>query len=477
MDGLVDYFEKASLPHDAGAPAMAHDTLRHYVVLKTNAEVEKLYFSPDRAEADAWAASYVAQHVYGDDRSKPPFETADRPSARVFGAVSPFDSKPEEVVVALKITGDEKSAARGVVDDIMKAATEKREIFSGSSTDIPFSSADHWCGAVDPIFANRSAAQTLIGVDYLRSQNGTDGQDVNVVIVDQGLDSQALGNSYGGGWTVGSSLPGTTKPPAISVRPAHAMMVAHNILKVAPKAKLFDLPLIPPRITDIPVFLSAAHAAVRALRTDIANYRKGKFPGPWIVVNAWSIYDRSSEYPPGDYTTNPTNPFTLRVLDLINDEIDVIFAAGNCGQFCPDGRCGGLDQGPGRSIWGANSLDPVISVGAVRSDGMWLGYSSQGPGQPLLGPNKPDFCASSAFHEDDDAFIINTGTSAACGLAAGVVAALRSRWDQTKVPPGRLKHVLNTTARKPTGLAWNTPLGYRLGNGILDAKAAFKGLP
>jgi subtilisin family serine protease len=157
----------------------------------------------------------------------------------------------------------------------------------------------------------------------------------------------------------------------------------------------------------------------------------------------------------------------------VDDNIDVVFAAGNCGQFCPDNRCGAEDQGPGRSIWGANSLEQVLTVGAVRADSMWLGYSSQGPGQPKLGWEKPDFCAASHFCEDDDAFSINTGTSAACGLTGGIVAALRSRWNSTRVSPSQLQDILNQAARKPPGLQWSNTLGYRLGNGILDARATF----
>jgi subtilisin family serine protease len=190
-------------------------------------------------------------------------------------------------------------------------------------------------------------------------------------------------------------------------------------------------------------------------------------------VNSWAIYDRKSEQPPGNYTECPNNPFNKLVVDMVGENIDVIFAAGNCGQFCPDGRCGGKDQGPGHSIWGANSLDAVLTVGAVRADTMWLGFSSQGPGQPKLGSKKPDLCAASQFREDDDAFNINTGTSAACSLTGGIVAALRSRWDSTAVSPDQLKAVLNQTARKPSGLQWGNSLGDRLGSGILDAKAAF----
>ena len=113
---------------------------------------------------------------------------------------------------------------------------------------------------------------------------------------------------------------------------------------------------------------------------------------------------------------------------------------------------------------------------SVRADDMWLGYSSQGPGQPRLGADKPDFCATSQFREDDDAFSINTGTSAACGLTAGIVAALRSRWDSATVSPHHLKQALNQTARKPVGVKWTNDLKHRLGHGVLDARAAFDAL-
>ena len=326
--------------------------------------------------------------------------------------------------------------------------------------------------ASDPVFSDRSGAERLLGVDYLREQNQTTGRGVNVVIVDQGLDRQVLGDRYGDGWPVGTRQPGSPPPRGGSVRRSHGMMIAHNVLKVAPEATLFDLPLAPTKISDIQAFLSDADAAFRKMLSSIADWKSGKYPGPWIPVNPWGIYDRRSEYPAGHYTTNPDSPFNLLVAQAVSDNIDVVFAAGNCGQFCPDNRCGANDRGPGSSIWGANSLGSVLTVGAVRADGTWLGYSSQGPGQPSLGAEKPDLCAASQFREDDDAFSINSGTSAACGLTGGIVAALRSRWDATAVSPDQLKCILNQTARKPPQLQWDS----RLGNGILDARAAFDSL-
>jgi subtilisin family serine protease len=112
---------------------------------------------------------------------------------------------------------------------------------------------------------------------------------------------------------------------------------------------------------------------------------------------------------------------------------------------------------------------------------LWLGYSSQGPGQPgfaVFGPlarDKPDLCAPSQFCETLDAYTTNGGTSAASALAAGVIAALRSnpQWSPSAVPPEKLKTILNASARKTTGSpGWNN----RFGNGILDAAAAVQQL-
>ena len=125
--------------------------------------------------------------------------------------------------------GDDNQCARDVVDDII-TAVEQSKTFVGDSPDLPFAATDHWCigEASEPFFADRSAAERLLDIDYLRLQAHTDGQGVNVVIVDQGLDRNALGNSYGDGWTVGRRIPETPKPQPGLVRRPHGMMIAHN---------------------------------------------------------------------------------------------------------------------------------------------------------------------------------------------------------------------------------------------------------
>ena len=450
------------------------DVIRYYVVLQADDKTRDAYKDPNPQRI----SSIITQAVYGKEFDEPPFEVRARPSHPIHSTFDQGDlfDKLGKLVVALDLTeGRGGKPNREVVKDFIKAAQEKPDVFA-SSPDLTFNSTDHWCigETADPIFSDRTAAERTVGVDYLRTQPGTDGQGVNVVIVDQGLVRAELGSNYGGGWSVGLNIAGQPTPQPGTVRPAHGMMIANNILKVAPKAKLFDLPMVPPfQIPNMQTFLSTANAAWLYMLLSISALKLGEFPGPWILVNPWGIFSRKTEIPLGHYTENPASPFNVDVASAVTANMDVLFAAGNCGQFCPDNRCGGLDRGPSRSIWGANSLHHVLTVGAVRADDMWLGYSSQGPGQQFLGKAKPDFCATSQFAEDDDGFNINTGTSAATGLTAGVIAALRSRWKPATVSPQALQQVLHQTARKPTSVPWTNAMRHRLGHGVLDARAAY----
>ena len=162
-----------------------------------------------------------------------------------------------------------------------------------------------------------------------------------------------------------------------------------------------------------------------------------------------------------DYTTNPNHPFTRKVLEAIDEGILVLFAAGNCGGTCPDGRCGS-DVGPGKSIWGANGHARVITVGAVNKNEQFVGYSSQGPA--ALSSDKPDFCSVTHF---TGYFNSDSGTSAATPIAAGVVALLKQ--SKPSVTQQEIQSVLKSTAKDigATGFDQNA------GAGILRAKAAY----
>ena len=111
----------------------------------------------------------------------------------------------------------------------------------------------------------------------------------------------------------------------------------------------------------------------------------------------------------------------------------------------------------------------MLTAGAVQVNGTRLGFSSEGPGPtPHLMRLKPDLTAPTQFLEESGRFPACEGTSAAAAVAGGIVAALRTKWDQTTVPPLVLKLILNGTAVQPDGIGWN-PWD---GNGILNVNAA-----
>ena len=338
--------------------------------------------------------------------------------------------------------------------------------FLGIGADVLLESTDSWCPseAADPIFGDRRDAHAYIRLDVLERE-GLTGRGVNVVIVDRALDPSRIRN-FGGGWRHV-----TADTTVVPTPENHAMMIARNVESIAPDATIWECAILPERITDIQQFVGYAHGAYDRMLLDIARWRQnGTRTGPWVFVNAWAIYNRKYEFPLGDYTANPNHFFNQVMNRVVAEKIDVVFAAGNCGQFCPKNRCGLTDRGPGRSIWGANSHPQVLTTGAVRTDGLWLGYSSQGDGN--LHKHKPDLCVPSQFAEGYDRHLVNTGTSASCAIAGGVIAALRSRpgWDAYTISPSDLRGYLIAHARKTGGLkTWDR----RLGNGILDVELAY----
>lgn len=358
---------------------------------------------------------------------------------------------------------------------------------SATGVDLGVDSADHWCPGANNLetFGTRADAKRTIGAGALPAS--LRGQRVNVVIIDEGLHKASFApKNWGGGLDWLPPPPATPIPAGSAARTSHGMMIARTILDLAPDAVLYDVPLIPPRITSgFFSGVSTADAVYRRLLLEILLRRLfSRWSGPWVFVNAWAIFDRAVEPTLGDYTENKNTspPYGHPLISVVKKAIglfdfDVIFAAGNCGEFCASRRCGGVDRGPGHSIWGANALSEVITAGAVLTNEMWAGYSSQGPGPSIngLAHDKPDLCAPSNFREINNAAVANSGTSTACAVTAGIVAALRSKtsWHQKYVPPGTMHNALTGGARKTQGPGWNG----RLGHGILDVAGAMGKLP
>lgn len=328
-------------------------------------------------------------------------------------------------------------------------------------------------------FATRDAAHRLIQSAAL-GDAGLDGAGVNVVIVDTGVSAryvtETLGGSFGGGlfWSGRDGLRVPGQPRTYSSAPRlHGDMVARNVLALAPAATIYDLPLLPQRIQAPSLFSLIATLGYVALDLWMALQGGGR----WVVVSPWAIFDRLAEAVPGNYTERRSHPLNQVVIAMTSRH-DMVFPAGNSGQFCPAPRSGAYDRGPGRSILGANALEEVLCVGASRADALWIGASSQGPGPRRLSRDgasldeKPDVSAPSWFRDPLDAALADTGTSAAAAVAGGAVAALRGGWDTSAVSPSRLKTALRDSARPFWHVGWNG----RAGTGLIDLRATIAAL-
>ncbi|MEO3475625.1 S8/S53 family peptidase [Roseomonas sp. CAU 1739] len=341
----------------------------------------------------------------------------------------------------------------------------------------------HWCPGEAPygLFGRRGAALRAMGATAQHLANaglpvpGPSSLRVNLVSVDTGLPMSLI-RPIGTfpGWNIEvTDASGTTVRRPGDPLTGHGAMVASNALACAPGVTVLDCPVIPDGIMNLDLFLGVLVAAMHRVTDAVEllkgdDIQEGRPPRSWVVCNAWGVFDPSRESSSVPYSSDPNHPLTTAFRDLAQLDVDIVFAAGNCGQFCPNNRCGPDFIGPGRSINGANAMPEALTVGAVRSDGLWLGYSSQGPGITGLAHDKPDLCAPSQFENDDDAGS-NTGTSAACGLAAGAVALLRTRWPSATVDPATLRAVLRDTAVQPYG-----PQGWqeRTGHGVINVAAA-----
>ncbi|MFI8392865.1 S8 family serine peptidase [Streptomyces sp. NPDC085540] len=326
------------------------------------------------------------------------------------------------------------------------------------------------CGGDSPVGDWQAVRDILaeLGADNL------DGTGVALAITDTGINTQHLSSELGRPITVDAAR--SWNPPGVSGQPGqfpvdHGTMCAFDALIAAPKATLLDVPvLLSERVgpTVMSGLLSDAVAAYSHLWALLKTMPEDKTA--LVVSNSWGSFSPQWDFPPshpGNYSDNPGHPFNLMVTALENAGADVLFAAGNCGRDCPDGRC----QFPNRPIVGANSHPRALSIGGVDTRGDRVGYSSQGPGR--LSNRKPDICAYTHF-EGSHAFGAgkpDSGTSAACPVAAGVVAAIRTQWPASALKPSELRTLLRRTADDLGAAGFDHDYGYGVINApsIMDA--------
>ena len=323
-----------------------------------------------------------------------------------------------------------------------------------------------------------------LNVAKLASLNLT-GEGVAIAIFDTGISLPSLTTSLGrtptfdalATWRTlhDSRDPGTW--PA-----GHGTMCAFDALIAAPRATLVDFPIL--EATNLPgggQFYGFVSSAMMAYGSLLASRAHGPLKQYLAVVasNSWGIFHPNADFPsghPGRFCDNPNHPLNLQVAAATRAGIDVLFAAGNCGAGCPHVNCQSRTQG---SIMGCNAVPEVLTIGGCDVLGVRAGFSSQGPPIAGMGLQKPDLMAYThflgvalpPFAKPD------TGTSAACPVAAGCVAAIRSspKASPMNLPPAALFDRLRKTALKPADHPSDTP-NDDYGWGIISPSDAAKDL-
>ncbi|MFI9559572.1 S8 family peptidase [Nonomuraea endophytica] len=321
------------------------------------------------------------------------------------------------------------------------------------------------CGG-DPPVGDWHDVERLINAAGLAAE-GLDGSGVALAVLDTGINAAHVARHLGRGVTLDAER--SWNPAGVTGRPGefevdHGTMCAFDTLIGAPQASLIDIPVLlstRPGGSALDGLLSDAVAAFAHLRTVLDDQPADS--RSLVISNSWGSFSPSWDFPvghPGNYSDNAAHPFNLIVASLDRAGADVLFAAGNCGRECKDGRC----AYPDRPIVGANSHPRALSIGGVDVGNERVGYSSQGPGR--LTARKPDICAythfsgSKAFGDTEP----DSGTSAACPVAAGLVAAVRTRWPSSRLSPAQLRALLRRTAEDRSEVGFDYDYGY----GIVD---------
>ncbi|WP_328392084.1 S8 family serine peptidase [Nocardia sp. NBC_00416] len=317
------------------------------------------------------------------------------------------------------------------------------------------------CGDTGPVGTWQEVA-ALLGRDELAAA-GLTGAGVALAVLDTGINAAKVGQVSGAAIAIDAARswnPAGVVGTAGQFPVDHGTMCAFDAMIAAPAAAFLDIPLLQSTRSGgsrMDGLLSDALAAFAHLRTVLTEQPADR--RALVISNSWGSFAPQWDFPvgdPGNYSDNPDHPFNIIIGSLDAAGADILFAAGNCGRDCPDGRC----AYPERPITGANSHPNALSVAGVDTGKQRVGYSSQGPGR--LSERKPDLCAyshflgSTAFGAD----VPDTGTSTACPVLAGVVAAIRTRWSATELPPARLRELLQRTATDRAGTGFDYDYGY-----------------
>ncbi|MFN0277224.1 MAG: S8 family peptidase [Pyrinomonadaceae bacterium] len=399
----------------------------------------------------------------------PNLNAVDFPEAELFDLNAAFmvDDAPKNATFLVRGTVEEsdipkleKEAAQNssVVNVYADVAMEPQIICPGS-----------------PPLGTDADVERLLCTAAMRSR-GMDGSSVLVAIVDTGVNMAYL-NSKGKNPTFDAARSWSPNPAVTpgSAPVGHGTMCAFDVCIAAPKCTILDIALLTSTATGPTIMSGFLSDAIRAYSHLLAVMSAPRRPGELrslVVNNSWGMFHPSWDFPvghPGNYSDNTNHPFNRIVATLERAGADILFAAGNCGKDCPDGRCASPPGTPPvttRAIYGANSSPFVTCVAGIDTTKNRVGYSAIGPGRLTL--QKPDISGYTHF-KGSGVYAADGGTSAACPVVSGVFAAVRSRRPHnpadSSTSPAAMRSLITSTAQDLGTTGYDFDYGFGVING------------
>ena len=361
----------------------------------------------------------------------------------------------------------EAKADRSVKAVYADPVMEEADVAEESDTDV-LASVPQICPASPPLGTDRHVA-ARIGVPWLRRRR-MDGHGVYMAIVDTGINLAHL-RSRGKNPILDTGRSWMARPGDVPGRlpVGHGTMVAYDTMIAAPRATLLDIALLRSTRRGGSVMAGLLSDAIRAYVHLYRVIRGPQRPGAsssLVVNNSWGMFHDSWDFPPGHpgrYSDNPAHPFNRIVGVLAHAGADILFAAGNCGRECPDGRCQSVTNA---GIFGANSHSQATTVAGVDVLKRRVGYSTSGPGK--IAYLKPDVCGYTHFR-GSGVYAADGGTSAATPVVAGLVAAFRSRFPYVatdfRTSPAAIRNLIMRTAEDRGSVGFDFDYGWGIADG------------
>ncbi|MFD7297903.1 S8 family serine peptidase [Streptomyces sp. NPDC059897] len=293
--------------------------------------------------------------------------------------------------------------------------------------------------------ASRNWEIPAMDVTQAQSLSQKQGDGVTVAVLDTGVDDSHP--ALQGKVTQGPDFTGGSAEQGDAYWGVHGTAMAHDVLKVAPKAHILSLRAI---LEEEDPDFKNWKGDLKGKKSPLAeaiDYAVGH--GADVISMSLGSDSTFVEIPNGDEETS--------IARAVGSGVPVLASAGNNGD-----KVTRLERHAANSYSLPAGYPGVIAVAATLPSGARAPFSTVHTYNDIAVPGTEIHSAKPGGGYDSV-----SGTSPACALGSGVVALMKSR--NPKLTPAQTRTILTRTATRPPG-GWNA----QIGSGPINAAKAVR---